>query len=179
MLRSQLSGKYAKAIFEVAVEENKLNEFGAQLAKVNQAIASHADLAGFFNNYQIKAEAKKEVIVKLFKDELSKSVYNFFMLLIDKRRESLLRGIVSEYKKLANAAQNIVEAKVTVASALSQQQEEQLIKKLETTLGKTVIVETKIDKSILGGVVLRIGDKLIDGSITRQMQVLEAQLLTN
>lgn len=179
MLATQLAGKYAKAIFALAVEENKLNEFGQQLAAINGVVASHADLAGFFNNYQIKAEAKKEVMRKIFEGELSKNVYNFLMLLIDKRRESLLAAIVSEYKKLANAAQNIVEAKVTVARMLSKEQEAQLMKKLETVLGKTVIMETKIDQSILGGVVVRIGDKLIDGSVVRQMQVLETQLLTN
>lgn len=179
MLTTRLACKYAKAIFQIAVEENKLNEFGTQLTNVQRVIANHVDLAEFFNNYQIKAESKKEVINKIFQEELSQTVYHFILLLIDKRRESLLKEIVSEYKKLSNAELNIVEAKVTVATALSKVQEEQLIQKLEKTTGKTVVVETKIDQSILGGVVVRIGDKLIDGSVIRQMQVLEAQLLTN
>lgn len=179
MLTTQLSQKYAKAIFEVAVDEHKLSEFGAELSQVSEVVSSHADLEAFINNPQVKAEAKKEVFEKLFKEDVSPMVYNFFMLLIDKRRESLLKEIASEYKALANAAQGIVEAEVTVAHELSKAQEDKLVEKLQITTGKTVVIETKIDKSILGGIVVRIGDKLIDGSVIRQMQALKTQLLAN
>lgn len=179
MLTTQLSQKYAKAIFEVAVEENKIAEFGAELSAVGEAVEGHQELKLFISNPQVKAEAKKEVFGKLFKEEVSPLVYNFFMLLIDKRREALLKEISLAYKALANEAQGVVEAKVTVASALSPEQKEKLVKKLEVTTGKKVVIETKIDQSILGGVIVRIGDKLIDGSVVRQMQALKAQLLAN
>lgn len=179
MLTAQLSQKYAKAVFALAVEENKLTEFGAQLAEASQVIANHAELAAFIKNPQVKAEAKRNVFARLFQEGVSPMIYNFFMLLIDKHRESLLGEIAGEYKKLANAAQGIVEAKVTVAEKLSEAQRAKLVKKLQETTGKTVVIETKIDKSIIGGVVVRIGDKLIDGSVMRQMQSLKTQLLAN
>lgn len=179
MLTTQLSQKYAKAIFALAVEEKKLSEFGAELSEVSEVVSGHAELAAFVRNPQIKAAAKRALFAKLFKEEVSPLVYNFFMLLIDKRRESLLREIAGEYKKLANAAQGIIEAEVTVANALSKMQEEKLVEKLQLTTGKTVVIETRIDKSILGGVIVKIGDKLIDGSVMRQMQSLKTQLLAN
>lgn len=179
MLTTQLAQKYARAIYEVALEEKQLTQFGEQLVEVTDTVYSQADLTDFINHPRIKPEAKKEVIAKLFEGRLTKIVYNFLLLLVDKRRESLLKEILNEYTALANAAQDIVEAEVTVACALSAEQEAQLVKKLSVTTGKTVVIKTKIDKSILGGVVVKIGDKLIDGSVTRRMQVLKAQLLTN
>lgn len=179
MLNIRLAQKYARAIFEVAAEEGQLREFGAQLAEVNKVITSQPDLQAFISNPQVQTEAKKEVIDKLFKEDLTGFVYNFIMLLIDKRRETLLKEIVAAYQKMANQAQNIVEAKVTVASALTKAQEARLIQKLQETTGKTVVVDTTVDKGILGGVIVRIGDKLIDGSVMRQMQALKAQLMAN
>ncbi|WP_110954212.1 F0F1 ATP synthase subunit delta [Anaerosinus massiliensis] len=179
MLTTQLAMKYARALYEVALEENQLKEFGQQLADATDVVYGQADLTDFINHPRIKPEAKKEVVAKLFEGKLAKVVYNFFMLLIDKRRESLLKQILHAYTALANAAQNIVEAEVTVARKLSVEQESQLTKKLSETTGKTVVIKTKIDQSILGGVVVKIGDKLIDGSVVRRMQVLKAQLLTN
>ena len=179
MLTTQLAKKYARAIFEVAVDEQKLSQFETQLAEVSAAIAGHAELLAFVNNPQIKAEAKKEIFEKLFKDSIDGYVYNFLMLLIDKHRESLLGSIAREYTVLANEAQGILEAKVTVASELSDGQKAKLIEKLQLTTGKKVVVEMKIDQSILGGMIVQIGDKRLDGSITRRMQELKTQLLAN
>ena len=70
-------------------------------------------------------------------------------------------------------------AAATVAAALSQGQQEQLVAKLEQVTGKTVLVSTRIDKSILGGIVVKLGDKPIDGSVIRRMQSLQKQLMAN
>ena len=131
------------------------------------------------NNPQVQPQAKRDLFSKLFKEDLASTVYNFIMLLIDKRRESLLEAIVERYQALSNDARNIIEAEVTVAAALSQGQQEQLVAKLEQVTGKTVLVSTHIDKSILGGIVVKLGDKLIDGSVIRRMQSLQKQLMAN
>lgn len=177
MLTNRLAKRYAKAIVEVARDDKKVKEYGQQLQKLHNDLNAHADLMNFMCNPIIRTEAKKEVAAKVFKSELAANVYNFFMLLIDKRRESLLGGIVSEYELLANEAMNIVSAQVTVALPMTADQEKALIKKLEKLTGKTVIIKTKVDKNIMGGVVVRIGDKLIDGSIVRQLDSLKEQLL--
>lgn len=179
MLTAQLAKRYAKALFEVASEEKQLDAFGAQLAELHETIADHAELEKFINNPRVKKEAKKDLVRKLFEKQLSPFVYNFLRLLIDKRRENILQGVLAEYKNLANAAQNIVPAEVTVAHPLVKKQETQLIEKLKTITGKDVVIETKVDQSILGGVIVRIGDKLIDGSVTRQLETLQKQLLAN
>ena len=179
MLNIQLANKYAVAIFELAKEENQLEAYGTQLEEVAALIDSQADLKAFVQNPQVQPKAKKEIITKLFKEDLASTVYNFIMLLIDKRRESLLAEIVALYQTLSNEARNIVKADVTVAALLSKEQEAGLVAKLEQVTGKQVLIRTHVDKSILGGVIVKIGDKLIDGSIVRQMQSLQKQLMAN
>ncbi len=179
MLNVQLANKYAVAIFELAKEENQLEAYGDQLAEISQTIAGQADLKAFINNPQVQPQAKKELLSKLFKEGLASSVYNFIMLLIDKRRESILEEIAGRYQALSDAARNIVKAEITVAAALSEAQQASLVAKLEKVTGKTVFVSTHIDKSILGGVIVKMGDKLIDGSVCSQMQSLQKQLMAN
>ena len=179
MLNIQLANKYAVAIFELAQEENKLEVYGIQLDEICRLISGQADLKAFMNNPQVQPQAKRELFSKLFKEDLASTVYNFIMLLIDKRRESLLEAIVERYQALSNDARNIIEAEVTVAAALIQGQQEQLVAKLEQVTGKTVLVSTRVDKSIIGGIVVKLGDKLIDGSVVRRMQSLQKQLMAN
>jgi F-type H+-transporting ATPase subunit delta len=179
MLNIQLANKYAVAIFELAKEENELEAYGEQLTQVSQVVAAQADLKAFINNPQVQPLAKKELLSKLFKEDLASSVYNFIMLLVDKRRESLLEEIAGRYQALSNAARNIVEAEVTVTSELSDAQKKSLIAKLEKVTGKKVLISTHIDKSIIGGLVVKMGDKLIDGSVVSQMKSLQKQLMAN
>ena len=93
MLNLQLARKYAMAIFEIAQDEDKLIPYGEELQLVSQVTFSHAELRGFLTNPQIQPKAKKELLTKLFQDELSKTVFNFLMLLVDKRRAALIEAI--------------------------------------------------------------------------------------
>ena len=115
MLNLQLARKYSTAVFELAQDENKLEEYGKELSAVSQAVSSNADLEGFLVNPQIQRETKKNVLTKLFKDDLSKTVFNFLMLLVDKRREALIAEIATEYQALSNRARGIVIADITTA----------------------------------------------------------------
>lgn len=101
MLNIQLANKYAVAIFELAQEENKLEVYGIQLDEICRLISGQADLKAFMNNPQVQPQAKRELFSKLFKEDLASTVYNFIMLLIDKRRESLLEAIVERYQALS------------------------------------------------------------------------------
>lgn len=101
------------------------------------------------------------------------------MLLIDKRRIALLEAIEADYERLSNRARGIVIADIVTARPMSEAQSAKLKAKLETVTGKSVRVRPHIDESILGGVIVKIGDKRIDGSVTGRMQTLKAELLAN
>lgn len=177
MLASKLAAKYAQAIFELAEEKNTLQKTGEQLAAVTATIAQHQELSNLFYHPRVPIAAKKETIDKVFGSEIADFVKKFLWLLVDRRREAALPGIVQEYTKFANEARNIAEAEVTTAVPLSQRQQAALARKLSDVTGKQVVLKMQIDTKILGGVIVKIGDKLIDGSVVRQLQVLKTSLL--
>lgn len=177
MLTDQLAIKYAQAMYEVAVESNLLKEAEEQLTLVGSTLSEHEDLANLIYHPRVLPKAKKEVITRVFGQDLAESVQNFLLLLVDKRRETILPSIIKEFKNLVNVASNIIEAEVTTALPLTDEQHTALAQKLSQVTGKNVILKTKIDTSILGGVVVKIGDKLIDGSVVRQLNTLQTTLM--
>ncbi len=179
MLTSQLALKYAQAIYEIATEKTMLDKVEQQLKLVEATIAGHDDLATLMYHPLVPAQAKKETINRVFDGDLDGFVHNFLLLLVDKRREPALPAIIREYIRLANEARNIAEAEVLTAKELSAEQLEALAAKLSQVTGKNIVLKTTIDQELLGGVVVKIGDKLIDGSVARQLKALKAALLTN
>lgn len=179
MLNLQLARKYSAAIFELAQEENKLVEYGKELAGVCQDLASVPAAEAFLANPQIEIKAKKELIAKLFAGELSKNVYNFLLLLIDKRRITLLAAIEEEFSKLSNEAQGILIADVTTAEPASADQQQKIADRLADLTGKQVKLRLHEDEKLIGGVVVKIGDRRIDGSVAGRLETLKKELLAS
>ena len=179
MLSNQVALKYAQAAYELAAEKNKLDLAQAQLEMVEEAVRTHGDLTNLFYHPRVPAAAKKEVLQQIFEGQMEDFINKFLFVLIDKSRETLLPAIVQEYIRLANEERNIAEAEVTTAFALSADQRAALAEKLSQVTGKTVVLKTHVDAKILGGVIVKMGDKLIDGSVQRQLRSLQTALLAN
>ena len=179
MLNIQLARKYGTAIFEIANEDNKLEEYGRELADVSQALFGQAELKDFLTNPQIQPEDKKQVLLRLLKDQVSPMMMNFLLLLVDKRRIVLLEAINDCYQELSNKAQGIIIADVTTAYDLKAELKARLSSKLESVTGKKVQLRTHQDQSIIGGVVVKIGDTRIDGSVIGRLQALKAELMAS
>lgn len=179
MLADQLALKYAQAIYELANEQGIAQQTQEQLQLVTITVAEHDDLSMLMYSPLVPATAKKDTLVKIFGEDLTLNVRNFLLLLIDKRRETILPAIVVEYRKLMNQANNILEALVTTAKPLTDEQNQALAQKLSAITKKNMILTHHIDQSIIGGVIIRIGDKLIDGSVVRRLNSLKDALLKN
>lgn len=177
MLNIELARKYATALFELAQEEHKLENYGKELGSVCRELLSVPGAKEFLANPLIEGKAKKELIEKVYKGELSATVYHFLLLLVDKRRISLLEAVEEVYRSLANTAQGIVVADVTTASNLSENRQRELKKKLSEVTGKKIQLRLHRDPKIIGGVVVRIGDKRIDGSVRGRLTSLHKELL--
>jgi F-type H+-transporting ATPase subunit delta len=177
MLANQLAIKYAQAIYELAAEQNVLEQVEMELKLVESTIETYSDLATLIYHPRVLAQAKKETLNKILGQDVSEVVLKFLMVLVDKRREMILPDIIREYVKQANEARNIIEAQVTTAIPLDSAQQTALMNKLSLVTGKVVVLKAQIDKAIIGGVIVQIGDKLIDGSIARQLQLLKNTLL--
>lgn len=179
MLNIQLANKYAKAIFELAQDENKLDDYDKDLKKVRDDVFSLPEAVKFFQNPLVPHKAKKDLLTKALKKEISENVMNFLMLLTDKSRIGFFGEIYEIFTALKNKAQGILIADVTSAFPLTKQQENQLTKKLSTLSGKKIQVRKHEDKSILGGLIVTIGDKRIDGSAAGQLRSLKGSLSVN
>jgi len=177
MLANQLAAKYAQAIYELAAEQSMLEQVEMELKLVESTIDKYSDLSILIYHPRVLPQAKKETLSKIFSSDVADIVLKFLMILVDKRRETVLPAIIREYVKLANEARNTVEAEVTVAMPLDINQQIALVNKLGLVTGKTIVLKTQIDKTIIGGVIVKIGDKLFDGSVVRQLQMLKRTLL--
>ncbi len=179
MLNLQLAIKYSKAMFLLAQEEGKLNEYGAELKALAEALEATPELKAFLESPMIPRQAKQEAVEKIFAGELSPMVLNFLRLLLDKQRVSSLEEIVRQYENFANEAQGILVADVTTARAMSEALGDRLIAKLGELTGKKIKLRKHLDEKLLGGAVVRMGDTLVDGSLKSRMKALEAQLLAD
>jgi F-type H+-transporting ATPase subunit delta len=169
MLANEAAPKYAKALFELGERDGKLDAFSEQLKLVATVFKTHGELSQFMLHPQVKSEVKKETLQKIFGQDIDKIILNFLMLLVDRRRISGINNIWNAFRQLFNADKNIEEAEVTTAVALTEAVQAALQQKLSKVTGKNMVLQTKVNPSIVGGVVIRIGDKLIDGSIVRQL----------
>ncbi len=176
VLNFQLASKYARAIFELAQELNKLDDFDKDLALVKNDIFKVPDAVAFFKNPLVPHIAKKDLLSKALKGEISDTVLNFLLLLTDKSRIGIFSEIYDIFTSLKNDAQGIVIADVTTAFPLTKDQEKKLGLKLAEVTRKKIKIRRHEDKSILGGVIVTIGDKRIDGSAAGRLQALSSKL---
>lgn len=176
MLNIQLASKYATAIFEIAQEESKLDAYDKDLSKVRADVFAIPEAVKFFQNPLIPQQAKKDLLVRAFDKEISATVMNFLMLLVDKKRIGVFNEIYDIFTSLKNKAQGILIADVTCAFPLSKKQQDQLIRKLSTLTGRKVKIRTHKDTSILGGLIVKIGDKRIDGSAAGRLRALQTAM---
>ena len=176
MLNIQLASKYATAIFEIAKDEKNLDGYDKDLGRVRADVFSIPEAVKFFQNPLVPQQAKKDLLKRAFDKEISETVMNFLMLLVDKKRIGVFNEIYDIFTSLKNKEQGILIADVTTAFPLTKKQQDALIKKLTTLTGRKIKVRPHKDESILGGLVLKIGDKLIDGSAAGRLRALQTAM---
>jgi F-type H+-transporting ATPase subunit delta len=168
---------YAQALFDVAIESNMLDKFNEELNFINETFVQYPDLYTLYKTPRIDTDDKKEIIARIFQNGISKEVLNFSKILLDKGRASSFEDIVKEYKRFVNAHNNIIEAVAITAIPMQDMEKVALENKLSNLTGKVVRLENKIDNSILGGILVRIGDKVIDGTIQSRLNQLQENLV--
>ncbi|MEM5794676.1 MAG: ATP synthase F1 subunit delta [Bacillota bacterium] len=179
MLEQEAARKYGRALFELAERDGKLDAFSDQLKSLVSTLDSHAELRQFMFHPQVKAEVKKDTLKKVFGQDIDKMLLNLLMLLVDRRRISGINVVWDEFRQLVNKARNLEEAEVTTAVAISEETQTALRYKLSMVTGKNIVLHTKVNPAIVGGVVVRIGDKLIDSSVVRQLSDLRRVLTSS
>jgi len=154
---------YAKAAFEVSQAESKQAEWSDTLHLID-AIVRNDNFAAVIDNPAMGAAAKGEILIDICGDKLSETQTNFIKTLSENNRLMLMPEIVVLFEAHRAEAENTVEATVTSAYALSDAQVQSMTEALKKKLGREVTLTSEIDQSLIGGVVIRAGDLVIDGS---------------
>lgn len=168
--------RYARALFEVAKERALIDRIETELNSVVAAVNDNAELEKLLMHPHIAAQDKKELVTDLFKAHLSEETMNFLYILVENGRESDLAGIAYAYIQLANEERGIADAVVTTAKPLGADEQAQIADKFGKMLNKKLRIQTVIDPAILGGIVIRIGDRLYDGSLKSKLEHFSHQL---
>ncbi|GIO12801.1 ATP synthase subunit delta [Cohnella xylanilytica] len=177
MSRSTVVAKrYAKALFDLAREQNLVAEVETQLQLLVNAIGQNSDFQAFLASPSILAKTKIETLARSFDGKLYPIVLNTVGLLIERGRQGELPAVLEAYLKVAGEALGRADAHVTSAQPLSYGEKDQLAKKFGALLGKTVRVHNTVDSSLLGGLTVRIGDTLYDGSLRGKLNRLDKAL---
>ena len=168
--------KYAQALFELAEEEGNSGKVREDLEALAVLFLDNADLKAFLGNPGISKNARTDAMKKLFANRVEGVSLNFLMLLVEKRLDSILPLVAGQFRALLHAKEGIVEARVTTARELSKAECENIAERLSKKFAKPVVLDTRIDKNLIGGIVIQVGDKLIDGSVSQRLKKYE-QLL--
>jgi len=173
-----IARRYAQALFLAARKKDAVARVGEDLAQVVALDAKEGGrIRHFLEAPQVPTEQKLAVIEAGFRPYAHGLVVEFLRLLLAKKRLFHLRDIVEQFEALVEADQGIVRARVTTAVPLASAETLALVAALETSLSKKVRAESHVDPAILGGVVVKVGDRIADRSVSRMLELLREQLL--
>lgn len=178
MREESVSRRYAAALFNQAREKGTLKETSADLAAIAETLVATPGLAALVGHPLVTESRKKEVLNSAFSSKISAATLSFLNLLADKRRTGLLADVKAEFDNLLREHTNVVAATAISAVPLTKTQLTALEKALEKRTGKDIELTTSTDPSLMGGVLVRIGDTVLDGTVKGKLDRLREQLLT-
>lgn len=168
---------YARAAFEYARDAGRLSEWSAMLS-LSAGVCSYPNVAGLLSNPRLSGGEQAQTIIDLCQESLDGPYTNFLRILSEYRRLMLLPEIATLYARLQAEEERSQQVLVISAMPLSQQQQDQLAQKMAARLGCSVRLETEIDDSILGGIIVKAGDMVIDGSLRARLGKLAEAMIS-
>jgi F-type H+-transporting ATPase subunit delta len=166
--------RHAQAVFQLAVERNEVDRWKSDLDTI-ASILGDPKIMPVLEDPKIHFEEKRQLINKLL-PELDRLALNFAYFMVAKQRLAILNQVVAEYEKMANTYKGLEHARVITAVPLDKEEQDKLSQQLATITGKRILLTTQVDPAIIGGIIARVGDKLIDGSIRAKLQALKQKL---
>jgi F-type H+-transporting ATPase subunit delta len=167
---SGIAGRYASALFELAQEENKVDAISKELDSFAALIDGSADLRAFIKNPVFTAgEQLAAVSALLAKAKLNGLGANFLKMVASNRRLFAIEGMIRGYRRLVAESRGVIAAEVTVAEAMSDKNRKAVKEALASLTGKSVDVAEKVDPSIIGGLIVKMGSKMVDASVRTKL----------
>jgi F-type H+-transporting ATPase subunit delta len=177
-LAGSIPRRYARALFQIGVEQGSFEGMGQELDDLAGVFQSSLELRQTLENPVFKPSEKRSILEKVLpRVAPSRHVQSFALLLLERGRISALPAIARAYRELTDAHAGRVRASVVSAQPLGAAELERVRRSLERRTGKKVILEASVDPDLIGGLVSRVGDLVLDGSVRTQLAALRDRLL--
>src|SRR2546427_5336623 len=177
MLKGAIARRYAGAIFDIAVKQNTLDQTLADVQEIAR-LFSIRTLVYLLREPNIPVQRKETAIRQALESRVLPTSLNLALLVVQRGLVDLMPNIARELNQLVLDYKNQAVAEVTTATQMDETQQNLVKQALERMTGKKIVLETRLRPDILGGVVARVGDQVIDGSVDRRLKLMQQQLLT-
>ncbi len=174
MAKRAYGRRYSQAVFQIALEKGELDKWQSDLRKI-ASLGEDAVLTMLLEDPRLHFNDKAKLLSERLGD-INPLALNLVYLLIAKGRLSMAGEIADEYRRLLNSYHGIEEAEVVTAIPLDDKDKQKIEQHLEAIIGKKVVIKPELDSSLIGGIVARIGGKLIDGSTRSRLEALKKEL---
>lgn len=178
MREPTIAKNYAEALLALATKAENRDGFGIMIRDVANAMGQNETLRRFLESPRVSGPEKNAVLSKAYGDRVPRVFLRFLQKLVINRRQMMIPAIATEYASLLDNAEGRVHADVTVAQSVSDQEVSGIAASLSNTLGKTVVPHVTVNPAILGGLVVKVGDTVMDGSIRRRLGRLAQRMRT-
>lgn len=177
MSKNAVASRYALALFQIAKESGSLTQFANELQLVKEVFEKTPELKRVLLHPKVTVEQKAELIKNSFASYVSNTVINTLLLINERGRNEIVLAVIDEFKYLAYEEQGMAEAKVYSVKPLSDEHKEVISEQFAKKVNKQkLIIENIVDENLIGGLKIRIGDRIYDGSIKGQLDRLQRQL---
>jgi F-type H+-transporting ATPase subunit delta len=176
MSNLRIAHRYASALMALTNEQKKPAVIAEELLIVKETLDSSRELRNMLASPVIKKDKKKTIVKEVFKKKIGELVLRYLEAVVDKGREPFLQEILQQYFLLRDEELGIVRVNVQTSVEFTSKQEKDLQKQLETMTKKKIEAVFSVDKTLKGGFVARVGDTVLDGSVSRQLQIVKRKL---
>lgn len=179
MVNEVAARRYAAAIFDLAREQHAIDAVGADMQALGDGVYADQNTKEFFLSPVIDRKQKERVLADAFSGKVDEIAFHLLLLLVRKRRESLLAEIVRQYGILQMRARGAEPLTITSARRLTPDQLSQVVTRLETVYGKKFDVELRVEPNLIGGIRIMMADRRIDGSLEGRLEQLARTLFAH
>ncbi len=176
MIESRVAIKYATALFRAAKRTDEVQSISDDLKTLSDLLRKSPRLKSFLESPQVLEKDKTDLLASGFKSSISGTLFSFLLLVMEKHRIQHLLLMAEEFEQLVKRDQGILEAQLITARELDETLQNQIRQELERSTGKKVEIVTRVEPRLIGGVVVKLGDKVIDRSIRHQLNQLKEQM---
>ena len=178
MRETTIARNYAETLLELARRAGDLQAWGQAVDDVSNAMQNDRSLRLFLESPRVSAAQKNRIIGRAFEGQLPPVFVRYLQALVTHRRQMLLPQIAREYHDLVDQVEGRLHANVTVASEPNAAERRAIAAELSRAYGKDVVPHVTVNPSILGGIVVRVGDTVLDGSVRRRLATLRSRMLS-